>query len=77
LIRRQDTHLDSLAERLREDRVKAIIEPMLAGLELGNIPNEDISDLAPFSINPRRRTSKDNFKAKFRNNISMKLDLLE
>jgi hypothetical protein len=42
LIRRQDTHLDSLAERLREDRVKAIIEPMLAGSELGNIPNEDI-----------------------------------
>lgn len=42
LIRRQDTHLDSLAERLREDRVQAIIEPMLAGLELGNIPNEDI-----------------------------------
>jgi hypothetical protein len=42
LIRRQDTHLDSLAERLREDRVKAIIEPMLAGLELGDIPNEDI-----------------------------------
>lgn len=42
LIRRQDTHLDSLAERLREPRVKAIIEPMLAGLELGNIPNDDI-----------------------------------
>jgi hypothetical protein len=42
LIRRQDTHLDSLAERLREDRIRAIIEPMLAGLELGNIPNEDI-----------------------------------
>jgi hypothetical protein len=42
LIRRQDTHLDSLAERLREKRVKAIIEPMLAGLELGDIPNEDI-----------------------------------
>jgi hypothetical protein len=42
LIRRQDTHLDSLAERLRENRIKAIIEPMLAGLELGDIPNEDI-----------------------------------
>jgi hypothetical protein len=42
LICRQDTHLDSLAERLREDRIKAIIEPMLAGLELGDIPNEDI-----------------------------------
>jgi hypothetical protein len=42
LIRRQDTHLDSLAERLREDRIRVIIKPMLAGLELGNIPNEDI-----------------------------------
>ena len=42
LIARQDTHLDSLAERLREPRIKAIIEPMLAGLELGNIPNDDI-----------------------------------
>jgi hypothetical protein len=42
LIRRQDTHLDSLAERLREDRIKVILEPMLAGLELGDIPNEDI-----------------------------------
>jgi type II secretory pathway predicted ATPase ExeA len=42
LIQRQDTHLDSLAERLREDRVRAIIEPMLAGQELGDIPNDDI-----------------------------------
>lgn len=42
LIRRQDTHLDSLAERLQEDRIKAIIEPMLAGMDLGSIPNEDI-----------------------------------
>lgn len=42
LIQRQDTHLDSLAERLREPRVRAIVEPMLAGRELGSIPNEDI-----------------------------------
>jgi hypothetical protein len=41
LIQRQDTHLDSLAERLRENRVRAIIEPMLAGQELGETPNED------------------------------------
>jgi type II secretory pathway predicted ATPase ExeA len=55
LIRRQDTHLDSLAERLREDRIKAIIEPMLAGLELGDIPNEDIQfvqDLGLCRIDP-------------------------
>ncbi|BAZ89420.1 hypothetical protein NIES932_08980 [Raphidiopsis curvata NIES-932] len=34
LITRQDTHLDSLAERLREKRVKNIIEPILAGQTL-------------------------------------------
>jgi ATPase family associated with various cellular activities (AAA) len=55
LIARQDTHLDSLAERLREPRVKAIIEPMLAGLELGNVPNDDIQfviDLGLCKIDP-------------------------
>jgi hypothetical protein len=41
LIRRQDTHLDSLAERLREDRVKVIIEPILAGQNLPVTSNED------------------------------------
>jgi hypothetical protein len=40
LILRQDTHLDSLAERLREPRVKAIIEPML----VGKTPRETSSD---------------------------------
>ncbi|MBW4510504.1 MAG: ATP-binding protein [Scytonematopsis contorta HA4267-MV1] len=56
LIARQDTHLDSLAERLREPRVKAIIEPMLAGLELGNVPNDDIQfviDLGLCKMNPQ------------------------
>ena len=38
LIARQDTHLDSLTERLREQRVKAIIEPILAGQTLGDTP---------------------------------------
>jgi type II secretory pathway predicted ATPase ExeA len=41
LIRRQDTHLDSLAERLREDRVKAIIEPIIGGQDLPQTSNED------------------------------------
>ncbi len=41
LIKRQDTHLDSLAERLRENRVKAIIEPILAGRELSESSNDD------------------------------------
>jgi hypothetical protein len=41
LIQRQDTHLDSLATRLREPRVRRIIEPMLAGQELGDIPDDE------------------------------------
>ena len=41
LIQRQDTHLDSLGERLREDRVKAIIQPMLAGSDLPDTPEDD------------------------------------
>lgn len=42
LIERQDTHLDSLAERLREPRVRQIILPMLAGEALGDVPPDDI-----------------------------------
>jgi len=41
LIERQDTHLDSLAERLREPRVRAILEPMLAGRLLADVPEDD------------------------------------
>ncbi|MCC6627934.1 MAG: ATP-binding protein [Chloroflexi bacterium] len=42
LIERQDTHLDSLAERLREERVRQIIAPILAGASLGDVPPDDI-----------------------------------
>ena len=41
LIARQDTHLDSLAEKLREQRVKNIIEPILSGQVLGDTPADD------------------------------------
>ncbi len=42
LIERQDTHLDSLSERLREPRVRAIVEPMLGGQNPGPLPNDDV-----------------------------------
>jgi hypothetical protein len=42
LIQRQDTHLDSLAERLQETRIRQVIEPILAGESLDNIPADDI-----------------------------------
>ena len=39
LIERQDTHLDSLAERLREKRV---LEPILAGRVMADMPCDDV-----------------------------------
>jgi type II secretory pathway predicted ATPase ExeA len=50
LIRRNDTHLDSLGKRLEEPRIKAIIEPMLAGLSLGNVPSDDIQFLIDLGL---------------------------
>jgi hypothetical protein len=55
LIQRQDTHLDSLAERLREDRVKAIIQPMLAGDELGNVPDDNLRYVLDLGLCKRDR----------------------
>ncbi|MCY1017490.1 ATP-binding protein [Pyxidicoccus sp. MSG2] len=42
LIQRQETHLDSLAERLREPRIRAVLEPMLAGDIPGALPPDDV-----------------------------------
>ncbi|WP_323379098.1 ATP-binding protein [Pyxidicoccus xibeiensis] len=42
LIERQETHLDSLTDRLREPRIRAILEPMLAGEIPGAIPADDL-----------------------------------
>lgn len=50
LIQRNDTHLDSLAERLREPRVRQIIEPMLLGRALGNVPADDIAFLLDLGL---------------------------
>jgi hypothetical protein len=41
LIERRDTHLDSLLERLREERVRRVIQPILAGDELLEAPDDD------------------------------------
>ncbi len=43
LIRRRDTHLDSLLARLREPRVRGVIEPLLAGEYLeADVMDDDI-----------------------------------
>ena len=41
LILRRVTHLDQLADKLSEDRVRRVIEPMLAGTLMTNVPEDD------------------------------------
>jgi hypothetical protein len=41
LIKRMDTHLDSLVERLKEPRVRHVIEPILSGDSFDDIQEDD------------------------------------
>lgn len=50
LMRRMDTHLDSLAERLQEGRVRAVIEPMLSGGAAERVPSDDIQYLLDLGL---------------------------
>jgi hypothetical protein len=43
LIQRRETHLDQLADKLQEERVRRVIEPMLQGVDLeGRITDDDL-----------------------------------
>ena len=55
LILRRETHLDQLADKLREPRVRSVIEPMLEGESMANIPFDEIQyvlDLGLISRSP-------------------------
>ncbi|MDX9719499.1 MAG: ATP-binding protein [Myxococcota bacterium] len=59
LIERRDTHLDSLVARLREDRVRRVVEPLMTG-ELSVDPSYDddwryVQDLGLVSIRKGQR----------------------
>ena len=41
IIRRRDTHVDSLMERMREPRVRRIVEPLILGDDSGVTANDD------------------------------------
>lgn len=53
IIYRRDTHIDILIDKLREDRVRRVIEPMLAGEEAdveGNLRDDDIQYVADMGL---------------------------
>ncbi len=41
LIVNRVTHLDQLSDKLREERVRRVIEPMLAGTQMEGVPEDD------------------------------------
>ena len=43
LVLRRDTHLDQLADKLREERVRRVVEPVLSGeTPAGGMPDDDV-----------------------------------
>ena len=58
LILRRDTHLDQLADKLEEPRVRRVVEPMLLGAETAaGIPPDDfqyVADLGLIRLRPAR-----------------------
>ncbi|MCF7979458.1 MAG: AAA-like domain-containing protein [Chromatiaceae bacterium] len=50
LILNRVTHLDQLADKLREERVRRIIEPMLAGESLEQLPLSDLEYLTDLGL---------------------------
>lgn len=56
LIRRRDTHMELLASRLREPRVRRIIEPILAGKLLGaDVTDDDLDFVQEVGLVARSR----------------------
>jgi len=54
LILRRDTHLDSLAERLNESRVRRVLEPVLTGSFTGvDVYNDDLLYVADLGLTTR------------------------
>jgi hypothetical protein len=55
LIEQRQTHLDQLTDKLREPRVRRVIEPIMAGGALGDVPPDDIDyviDLGLCTLQP-------------------------
>ncbi len=59
LILRRDTHLDQLADKLREPRVRRVIEPMLQGEEAAGVASEEdltyVADLGLIKLRSPRK----------------------
>ncbi|MCX6674750.1 MAG: hypothetical protein NTY37_13340, partial [Methanothrix sp.] len=66
LISRRETHLDQLADKLREERVRRVIEPLLAGTAKPEQPPEDdvqyVEDLGLITTKGQMRISNEIYR---------------
>lgn len=66
LISRRETHLDQLADKLREERVRRVIEPLLAGTAKPEQPPEDdvqyVVDLGLITTEGQMRISNEIYR---------------
>ena len=66
MIARRETHLDQLADKLREERVRRVIEPLLAGTAKPEQPPEDdvqyVEDLGLITTKGQMRISNEIYR---------------
>ncbi len=66
MISRRETHLDQLADKLREERVRRVIEPLLAGAAKPEQPSEDdvqyVADLGLITTEGQMRISNEIYR---------------
>ena len=55
LILRRETHLDQLADKLREDRVRRVVEPLLSGAETRALTDRDLEYVRDLGLVARNR----------------------
>ena len=56
LIARRDTHLDQLADKLREERVQRVVEPLLAGSDVAEFSDRDLEYVEDLGLIARDTT---------------------
>ena len=55
LIQRRETHLDQLADKLKEDRVRRVIEPLLSGAEVRHFIDRDLEYVRDLGLMAQKR----------------------
>jgi hypothetical protein len=73
LILRRETHLDQLVDKLREERVRRVIGPVLEGESMENIPQDDIAYLLDLGLVTRSASGLEIANAIYREIIPREL----